>query len=239
MKIRIQEVCKICGKQFEIRPCEKSLIVTCSKACSLTYRSVCLKGHQKVERKNKCEACGKIIVKIKNPRFCSDICYLRWKQVLKFCDKILIGENCWLWLGARNKITAQARFGRVRVASIAAFRIFKGMIPKGYFVCHTCDNGMCVRPAHLFLGTPKENTADMIRKRRHRFGEKHPRAKLTETQILAAIERYKTGRFTQAEISREIGLSTTSFNHIVTGRHWKHLHLKIERKKWSHRASVL
>jgi hypothetical protein len=42
-----------------------------------------------------------------------------------------------------------------------------GPIPDGMLVLHTCDVRNCVNPEHLFLGTNKENTQDMVTKGRH------------------------------------------------------------------------
>lgn len=39
-------------------------------------------------------------------------------------------------------------------------------VPEGMFVCHRCDNKRCINGNHLFLGTPKENTQDMLSKGR-------------------------------------------------------------------------
>ncbi|MGA7770457.1 MAG: hypothetical protein WCA27_30010 [Candidatus Sulfotelmatobacter sp.] len=45
---------------------------------------------------------------------------------------------------------------------------------------HKCDVRNCVRFSHLFEGTVKDNTADMIAKQRDRIvGERHSMAKLT------------------------------------------------------------
>lgn len=47
-----------------------------------------------------------------------------------------------------------------------------GPIPPGRFVMHTCDNPGCINIEHLRVGTPKDNTQDMVGKRRHRNNRK-------------------------------------------------------------------
>ena len=43
-----------------------------------------------------------------------------------------------------------------------------GAIPAGMLVLHRCDNPACYNLLHLFLGTPKDNSQDMVRKGRGR-----------------------------------------------------------------------
>jgi hypothetical protein len=50
----------------------------------------------------------------------------------------------------------------------AAYEAFVGPVENGAYVIHGCDAPDCCNPAHLRLGTQKENIVDMARKRRAR-----------------------------------------------------------------------
>lgn len=79
-------------------------------------------------------------------------------------------SGCWLWTAWVNeKGVGYFRLGgRDLRAPRVAWQIANGPIPEGMFVCHHCDTPSCVNPQHLFLGTPRDNMHDMIRKGRQR-----------------------------------------------------------------------
>jgi hypothetical protein len=98
-----------------------------------------------------------------------------------------------------------------------------GIIAQGLDLCHHCDNPSCVNIDHLFLGTRKENLQDMVRKKRHRYGEKATGAKLDALQvkeILLLCKKKKSERMTDEEIGRMYHVNR---RHICDIRH---------RKKW-------
>lgn len=74
-------------------------------------------------------------------------------------------SGCWLWTGAGSDRYGHFRFNkRFSLAHRASYAMFVGPVPDDMEVCHKCDVGWCVNPAHLFLGTHQENMQDAARK---------------------------------------------------------------------------
>lgn len=98
-----------------------------------------------------------------------------------------------------------------------------GPVPLGAIVCHHCDNRRCVRPAHLFLGTHKDNSVDAVTKGRTARGEKATRAILTEAQVLLIRESYIKGVVTMPMLADRFGVSKWTINSVLRRDSWRHV----------------
>lgn len=90
-----------------------------------------------------------------------------------FLARMAVGDGCHLWTGPTFKHRGgygsftHRPSGRVmQRAHRAAWELFCEPIPAGMSVLHRCDNRLCVRLDHLFLGTQRDNMQDMARKGR-------------------------------------------------------------------------
>jgi hypothetical protein len=93
-------------------------------------------------------------------------------------------------------------------------------IHEGAVVMHTCDVRNCVNPAHLRVGTQRENLHDMAQKGRAAVEEKHPAAKLNRSQV-AQIKSLLASGHSQRAIARQFGRGKHTIQAIKEGRSWR------------------
>lgn len=138
-------------------------------------------------------------------------------------------DTCWVWTGntSRNgygSIQEGGRNSKTVSAHRYSYEIHKGRIPNGMVVMHACDNPSCVNPEHLSVGTPQENTQDMIRKGRKRtvapLGINNGKSKLNDDLV-----RYirNNREKSHASLARELGLSQNCIRGVRSGRTWGHV----------------
>ena len=106
-----------------------------------------------------------------------------------------------------------------RKLSRVVYELFKGPIPPNMIVMHSCDNPQCINPDHLKIGTHKQNTQDMIKKRRNKFGINHKLAKLND-ELVRYIRQSNKGCTT---LAKELGVSKTLILKVRWREVWTHI----------------
>ncbi len=143
-----------------------------------------------------------------------------WRKVSKST-----ATECWVWTG----YCAVSGYGKMKADDESvlvhrySYELHNGPIPDGMFVCHTCDNPSCVNPAHLFLGTPADNSADMTSKDRQGHGDRLPQTKLTETQVTEIRQRYARGGISQDALASEYNVTRGCIAGITQRKNWRHI----------------
>jgi hypothetical protein len=147
-----------------------------------------------------------------------DSCHSVTIERLKVAFKMMrVTEHCWLFEGYRPS----GQHGRIEFSGQqiymhrAVYALISGPIPEGMNVCHRCDVGNCIRPAHLLLGTQVDNIRDMEAKgRANRVGwprgEAHPAAHLSDLEVeLLRREAAKPG-MKQRDVAAKFGVSQST-----------------------------
>lgn len=133
-------------------------------------------------------------------------------------------SGCHEWNGMRTRggygvITAPG--GDVEYLHRIMYRQHHGEIPDGYSVCHSCDNPPCSNVAHLFLGAHVDNMRDAVGKRRHSYGQRNGRAKLTAEQVTEIRGLLAAGALSQPEIGAIYGVTQGCISAIAVGKSWR------------------
>lgn len=153
-------------------------------------------------------------------------------------------SGCWIW---KNKLDKNG-YGSFQVkinnewerwrAHRFSWYLVNGQIPNNLLVCHSCDCPSCINPSHLFLGTPKDNSEDMVRKGRAPIGNrsgsvKHPEtvargekngsAKLNAANVLQIRELYENGNMSMSKLAKAYGIGLSQVCRIIHRETWKHI----------------
>ena len=174
-----------------------------------------------------CTRCGSgFRTGARSQKFCSLAC-----RSVPFSERfwnkvpVMTADACWLWRGTVKSDNGRAVFwarGRQHQANRIAWELAYGTIEDGLQVQHTCDNGMCVSPYHLYLGTQSQNMRDRFSRHPETSprGEKHGNARLAWDDVRSIRRMYARG-ISQGHLAGWFGVSRTAIEAIVTDRNWR------------------
>jgi hypothetical protein len=141
----------------------------------------------------------------------------------RFWRYVAIGDDCWTWTGS-----LAGRYGVLRgpkrtrlYAHRLSYEIHNGPIPEGLCILHSCDNPLCVNPAHLRVGTMADNMKDCVKRGRRPRGEKCSYAKLTQSSV-DLIRRQARNGIPQKTLATQFGVSKSLICQIVNRKVWTH-----------------
>lgn len=181
-----------------------------------------------------------------------------WLKVDRACTLISsahVSTPCWEWVPARRGDGKEYGFYDGIPGSRLVHRIswiLESGHPGAMMVLHRCDNRICVRPDHLFLGTHADNMEDMRNKGRQATGksngsvlhpdrlsrgndhysktrphvvargEKASLAKLTDSMVIDIRSAASSGEAIRA-IARRVGVDPSTIRDAVRRRTWTHV----------------
>lgn len=164
-----------------------------------------------------------------------------FQKILNKIDQNNLNDNtkCWIWLGSikdtrKGHQHASMNYnGKPVQVHRLMYHNFIEDVPEydhaniRLIILHKCsheNNGKCINPWHMKLGTPKENTDDAMKAKTLtliKSGEANHNAKLTDIQIQEIIDLKDSGRY-QYDIAAEYGIHQAQVS-----RYWNNKTRKI------------
>jgi hypothetical protein len=141
----------------------------------------------------------------------------KWHKPIRY----VINENgCWECISHKpnpNGYILVNRNGKRGHLHRFSYETYKGKIPAGLVIIHSCDNPSCFNPNHLSVGTMMDNMQDKISKNRQSRGESGGTSKLSNDKVREIYLDNRTFR----EIAKDFEISIGTINQIKTRKTWK------------------
>lgn len=181
-----------------------------------------------------CEACGQVFFRPSQGcgarasaarRFCSVSCSSRVTRPRDVGSRLLDNSipepnsGCWIWLAAVTErgYGQMSVGGRQQGAHRASYEFYKGPVPAGAVVRHSCDNPFCINPDHLLIGSALDNVHDALDRGRFVSGNTHPIAKLT----VEAVKEIRSSTLSDAKLAKKFGVSAAAIGYARRGESWR------------------
>jgi hypothetical protein len=139
----------------------------------------------------------------------------------RFWAKVQKGDGCWLWTGAKNP-SGYGQFsynGLPMLAHRVSLNLSGTPVGRHDFACHKCDVRACVRPDHLYVGTPRSNSIDMVTRGRG-ANQKIP------ITMVNVVRRLRAEGVAVNVIARAFEVHHAAITQLLSGETWAHVETK-------------
>ena len=138
------------------------------------------------------------------------------KTEVRFWSHVRLGDDCWEW----SLSTVRGGYGKfadthnkTTIAHRYAYKSWYNIDISNTMVLHKCDNPLCCRPSHLYLGDHQQNIRDRTERNDYNKGTNHPMAKLSDNDIQSI--RDLAGSMTQDSIAIKFGIVQSYVSDII------------------------
>lgn len=144
-------------------------------------------------------------------------------------------KECWEWqwnLTGDGYGSMSLPGLKIQRAHRASWLFHYGNLPSDKLVLHTCDNKICVNPAHLYLGTTQDNTRDAIERghfprgpnlKKGQPGERNCKAKLTEKQVNKIRKYHESWNMSNTAIAKKYKVNRSTIINLLKRKTWIHI----------------
>lgn len=137
----------------------------------------------------------------------------------RFWNKVEKQNSCWIWKGPIAKNYGMMFYKGQIKAHRFSYLIHHGELKKKYFICHHCDNPLCVNPDHIYQGKPKENSRDAQKRKRMRMGDRHHKTKIKDEDVKYIRSCSEKG----VDLAKKYNVNKTTISGIRTYRMRKYV----------------